>query len=110
MKRIPWIVWAALLVAVILQVLQWTSGGKRVPVVGGGPVLVIAEQDAPEGTRFDVEASASASLDAAAAQVGAAIGTWPDVLVLGLPGGAEQVLPRLARLAQGFRHGGLNAV
>lgn len=82
--RVPWLVWAF-----ITPVFFWlpcqlmNGGGRRVPVVGAGPIHLLVAEDAPDGGFFDLEAVPREGLDESRARVEAAVSLWPDVMVFG---------------------------
>jgi hypothetical protein len=106
---VPWIVWAAILPALIIGGSKlYTGGGIRVPVVGAGPLAALRPDDAPPGSHLVVEARAHEPASETAARVRAAISHWPDVIVIALdpasleadPRSAVDLLGRLAHEAQ----------
>ncbi len=89
-----WLVFALLTPGVIIGTCKLITGGtKRLPVVGGGAVTALLPEDAPDGFRFVIDTRGS--LAEAEQSVREAVTTWPDVLVFGLPAGADEDLQRL---------------
>lgn len=109
--RIPWIVWAAILAAVIVGAIDFFGpAGKRIIVVGDGPVTLLREQDAQEGRyHYDLDDVGPGSHAEVAERVEGAIGIWPAVIVISLdlataskdgPAHARDELMRLTRQAE----------
>ncbi|MFW6066958.1 MAG: hypothetical protein ACOC97_01370 [Myxococcota bacterium] len=87
LRRVPWVLWAALLAAIILGGVQLCRGeGRTVVVVGAGPLSEVRAEDAPEGARYDVRTGSSEPLEQTGRRIREAISEWPDVIVLGLDG------------------------
>jgi len=109
LRRVPWIVWAAMVPALIIGGQKlYTGGGMRVPVVGAGPIVALRTSDAPPGTHLVVEARAHEPAQETAARVRDVISRWPDVVVIALdpatlgddPEAAVALLGQLAHEAQ----------
>lgn len=84
-KRVPWIVWALLVPALLLGGWQlWTGGGKRIHVVGSGVLTELSEDDALEGTFYDLSVVPDESLAKTRERVEEQIAGWPDILVFAL--------------------------
>jgi len=82
-KKVPWIVWAAITPALIIGgVRLWTGGTKRIVVVGAGVIHLLEEQDAPEGTRLDLDLRAHERIEDTVARVESELSAWPDILVI----------------------------
>lgn len=113
LTRVPWIVWAAILPAVIIVGMDVLGPqGQRVVVAGAGPVALLREQDAEEGRyHYDLDDVGDGSHAEVAQRIEGAIGLWPPVLVLSLDlatvsakgegeARARQELMRLAKQAE----------
>ncbi|NOY90543.1 MAG: hypothetical protein GXP55_04975 [Deltaproteobacteria bacterium] len=107
--RVPWILWAALVPALIIGGSKLLNGsGTRVPVVGAGPIAALRAQDAPPESRLAIDTRAHEPSDQTAARVRDAISRWPDVVVLAFdpanlgrdPAQQVALLGQLAREAQ----------
>lgn len=84
-RRVPWIVWALLAPLLIMGGWRlWTGGGVRIHVVGSGVLTELGEQDAPEGTFYDLEVVADEPVEDTRARVETLIASWPDVFVFAL--------------------------
>lgn len=82
--KVPWLVWAFIAPVFLWLPCQLMHGeGRRVPVVGAGPIHALVAEDAPEGGYFELEAVPSERLEASQARVHEAITLWPDVVVFG---------------------------
>lgn len=68
--------------ALLIVFLQSRFEGLRVPVVGAGAIAVLAETDAPEGARFELDVREREPASETHARATDAIGAWPDVIVL----------------------------
>ena len=87
LKKIPWLVWAAMGPIVIIGGVKLCTGGRtRVPVVGSGALARLVEGDAPKGFRYDVDAVADRSWSASAEAIRRELATYPDVIVFGFDG------------------------
>ena len=86
-----WLLLALLTPALIMGTCKlWTGGTKRVPIAGGGAIAELSKEDAPEGFRYDL--AIASDLGTSVANVRAAITTWPDIVVFGLPAGSPDEL------------------
>ncbi|MFW5926054.1 MAG: hypothetical protein ACOCV4_07790 [Myxococcota bacterium] len=87
LRRVPWVLWAALIAAAIIGGVQLCRGeGRTVELVGAGPLGSVREGDAPEGARYVVRTRSSEPLADTGRRIDRAISEWPDVIVIGLDG------------------------
>lgn len=83
-QRVPAVIWALLLPALIIAGLRLLYEPRAAVVVGAGPVAILEVTDAPSGFRYALEIVASEGHEATATRVEEEIRDWPDVLVIGL--------------------------
>lgn len=85
LARVPWVVWIALVPAVLIGLNELRKGGRlRVEVAGAGPVALLADAPAPPGLRWGMDAVRHAALDDAVARVDAVLALHPGIVVFGL--------------------------
>jgi hypothetical protein len=108
LTRVPLIVWALIAPAVILSGLQFARpDGRRVAVVGAGVIDVLRAQDAPPDTFYELDTRRHEAPQDTLARGSTTIGTWPDVMVIGMdvsavagPDGDPEAMQLLARLTR----------
>jgi hypothetical protein len=89
LKRVPWIVWAAIAPLIIIGAIQLrTGGGVRVPFVVAGVGAVVTGDDHPEGAYYTLDTVPRESFAETADRVEEHIREYPDVMVIGLDGDA----------------------
>ncbi len=107
-KRIPLIVWALVLPALLVGAHRLILGsGRRIPIVGAGALAQLHEADAPEVARYALDVRAHEAPEQTRARIEAEISEWPDILVFGFdevalqdPAQAQRDLAELAQAVE----------
>lgn len=83
-RRVPALLWLALIPAVMIGAVQLrTGGGMPVHVVGSGPLLLLEADDAPEDTFFRFYIEPRETLKETSERALTNLGLWPDMIVIG---------------------------
>lgn len=83
-RRVPLVVWALVLPALLVGAHRLIlGGGRRIPIVGAGVLAQLREQDAPDVARYALDVRAHEPPAQTRARIEAEISEWPDILVFG---------------------------